>query len=746
MPKVLLSVINDLHSDQRVHRTCTVWQEMGYEVVLSGRTYPNPELLHRPYRTTRFCCWFHHGPLFYLEFQWRLWGVLRRENPDVYLANDLDTLWPNAFWAKRRGKPLVYDSHEYFLGAPELESRPLIQRAWRWIEKRYLPEITAGVTVNATIAQAYYREYGQSFQVARNMPLLPEGGLPFPPEGDGHQEMRRRAACAELQLPPDRPIWLLQGAGINIDRGAEELLEAVGQHPKALLLIVGSGDALPGLQKRAKIQGWNESKVRFVGRKPREKLRQYTQAAHLGFSLDKPKSQNYRWSLPNKLFDYFQAGVPVIVSDLVEVVAHLGTAGAVLPETTPEAILRTAEDLMQPRPYAMASQSAMRAAHRYHWEVEKATWEAVIRRIQGEKTIHVWSMDRMEPPPYGGTLEVSGQVERFVQAGYQVVVHATTKGDLSHTQALCLLDYPEVHFRTYRRSHWALASWRIPYTVGSRDSPALRRAVRTARGQHVVQGTHLTGLPFPSSAILRWHNPEAAYYRSLSQLSRGFMRAFLWMEAIKLQRWENQLARRWKGPVWVLTSSDATYWKNLGGAVPVVVPPQKIFPGTTSSTPAVEMRLLVPGKFSVPENERAALWTLEVPVPVCWAGHGFSRDLRRLAEARGVQILEQPHEETMAQAFHSAAMVLVHAEHTLGLKLKLIQAFTQSRWVIAHDAAVMGLGLPEEASVLTYRDVPSLQEAVRHAVHLGWDAPRAAKAIEARKPWTTPPSVADFLA
>ncbi|NDD19142.1 MAG: glycosyltransferase [Flavobacteriia bacterium] len=682
MPKVFLSVINDLHSDQRVHRTCMVWQEMGYEVVLSGRNYPNPAPLARPYRTERFTCFFHRGPLFYLEFQWRLWEILRREKPDVYLANDLDTLWPNAYWARRRGKPLVYDSHEYFLGAPELESRPFIQSLWRWVERRYVPQITAGVTVNASIAQAYYAEYGQSMDIVRNVPLLPQDGLPFPPAGDDQQESRRLAACKALDLPTDRPLWILQGAGINIDRGAEELLEAVGLHPNALLLVVGSGDAFPHLQRTAEAQGWMGSKVRFIGRVPREALARYTEAAHLGFSLDKPKSQNYRWSLPNKLFDYFQAGIPVIASNLVEVAAHLGAAGRVIHETTPEAILSAVNELLQPEVYRHAVQAAQQAAHRYHWDHEKDSWKRLIRRLQGE---------------------------------------------------------------TYPRNRWAILSRSRPYIVGSRSTRVLRAALATANGKHLVQGTHLTGLNFPADAILRWHNPEATYYRSLGAYATGLKRAYLRWEAAKLLRWERDLAKRWQGPVWALTAGDAQAWQALGGHTAKIVPPQKRFPGTPPEHGAMRKSLVVPGKFSVVENERAARWTAALPVEVLWAGHDFSDELRRIAGAKGVQILDQPDDVAMARAFHDAAMVLVHAEHSLGLKLKLIQAFYQARWIVAHEAAVQGLDWTPDMGIFTYHSPESLSEAVNQALNTPWDAQRAQAVRAARSPWTQPSSIATLL-
>ena len=713
-PTVVISVINDLHSDQRVHRTATLWAERGYRVVAVGRTYPNPAPLNRPYETQRVRCWVNRGPLFYLEYQVRLWFALQRLRPDVYLANDLDTLAPNAWWAMRRAKPLVYDSHEYFLGAPELESRPWVQRLWRGVERYGIPRTDFRVTVNQSIADQYAREYGSTWDVVRNVPLAAE--LPWDADGEwSGPDDRKRALRAELGLPVDRVLWILQGAGINVDRGAEELVEAAIRCPEVELLVVGSGDAIPQLQRQVAAQG--RSNVRFVGRVPREELQRYTAAADLGFSLDKPKSQNYRWSLPNKLFDYFQAGLPVVASDLVEVarVLRATEAGCVLDAVTPDAIAAAARGLMEPEAYASASRAARRAAHRYHWGEESQVWHRLIDRLEGRATHHIWSMDRLEPPRYGGTLEVLGQLRHAVDRGEQVVLHAFTRGPLAQPLA-----FDEVQVNVLRRRRLPLNL--LPWIVQSRQTRIARHQAQVQRGTLTYHGLHCSGLS--RDGVLRLHNPESAYYASLARHARGLKRAYYRAEAWALSRWERHLAAAWVGPVAAITPADADAWNALSPRSRAHwVPPHHPFLERVPQHPATEPLVLAVGKFSVEENAAALNGLLAAQPPLeglCLAGHN--------APEGTPHYVDRPSDEALDALYAKAQVVVVHAEHALGIKFKLIQALLQGRHIVAHEFAVQGLDLGDR--VVTYRTWDEAYAAIRSAQQSPWTPEHAARARE----------------
>ena len=84
------------------------------------------------------------------------------------------------------------------------------------------------------------------------------------------------------------------------------------------LMIIGGGDVLPILKEMVE-QMQITDRVCFYPRMPYQQMMAYTQLAELGFCLDKDTNLNYRFSLPNKLFDFIQAGVPIVASHLTEI-------------------------------------------------------------------------------------------------------------------------------------------------------------------------------------------------------------------------------------------------------------------------------------------------------------------------------------------------------------------------------------------------------------------------------------------
>ena len=93
--RIIVSVTNDLVSDQRVHKVCTTLQEIGLDVLLVGRRLKGSEVVQRPYKTHRIKLLFNSGSLFYAEFNFRLFFFLLFKKHTFLLSNDLDTLLPN---------------------------------------------------------------------------------------------------------------------------------------------------------------------------------------------------------------------------------------------------------------------------------------------------------------------------------------------------------------------------------------------------------------------------------------------------------------------------------------------------------------------------------------------------------------------------------------------------------------------------------------------------------------------------
>lgn len=350
MKRIVFTVTNDLSFDQRMDRICSTLAANGYECVLIGRKRRHSlKLEPKDYEQVRIPCLFEKGKLFYLEYNLKLWWYLLFLRMNALCAIDLDTILPVWAVSRLRRKPFIYDAHEYFTEMEEIVSRPLIQKAWKVLERFMMKRIQHAYTISEGYAEMYKKRYGVAFQVIRNVPFL-----------NGLEE-----------IATDQRYLIYQGA-LNVGRGLEETLKAMPQLKECTLKVFGDGPNAGSLRSLAKSLQLN-GQVEFKGMLRPEDLKPETHRAWLGLTLFSETGLHHRHSLANRFFDYLHAGVPQIAMDYPEYRAfnQKHEVAVLIPELTPEAIAKAVHDLYYDDVHYQRLEENCRIASKEHcWEKE----------------------------------------------------------------------------------------------------------------------------------------------------------------------------------------------------------------------------------------------------------------------------------------------------------------------------------------------------------------------------------------
>ena len=362
--KIIVAVISDLTTDQRVIRICNSLQQMGFDVTVVARRFKNSLPLEKYlFAAERLHCYFKKGIMQYAEFNFRLFWKLLFAKTDYLLCNDLDTLIPGYLISRWRNKYLFYDTHEYFTGVPELNTSPFKRKVWKFFEDRIFPKLKTVYTVNNSVKNTYFKEYGNDIKVIKNVPVtvtLPAIAMP-----------------AEWQ---GKIILLMQGAGINQGRGGMELLTAMKHLPDQYLLVfIGSGNQWD-LIKQTRTAWKLDQRVVMMEKMQPSLLKQYTRLAHIGFSLDSFEDLNCLYNLPNKIFDYIHANVPLIVTGIPEVkqVIEQYACGICISSSDPLLIAKTIENMIENQSaYQNFKLNCSIAAAALCWEKESGKLTAI---------------------------------------------------------------------------------------------------------------------------------------------------------------------------------------------------------------------------------------------------------------------------------------------------------------------------------------------------------------------------------
>jgi glycosyltransferase involved in cell wall biosynthesis len=323
--KIIVLVSSDLVTDQRVLKECATFHSQGFIVEVHCRrlkhSLPLPKTL--PYIIKPMRLVTETGVLMFLHLNITLLFRLLFAQGEIIWSNDLDTLLPAFITCRIRHKRLVYDSHELYTETPSLIDRPFKRSIWKAVESLCVKRLHYMITVNESIKDIYQKTYQIPVSVVRNVPPL---------------KVTEPIIAKDLKLE-GRNILILQGSGINKGRGAIELVEAMELlDDRFFLIIAGSGDIVPDLKQmvvKKKLSG----KVLFTGRLPYQEMLAYTKSAYIGIIPEKVEigSASYL-TLPNKLFDYIHAGIPVLSTNGFEVARIINSyrIGKIVEGSSPE--------------------------------------------------------------------------------------------------------------------------------------------------------------------------------------------------------------------------------------------------------------------------------------------------------------------------------------------------------------------------------------------------------------------------
>ncbi len=238
----------------------------------------------------------------FLIFYWKALFIALRVHATIFLASDLYSL-PTAWFASiLTGAKLVYDSRELYSAIAALHKRPLTQRFWTWCEHIFSPQADSIITVNNSLAQFLRENHPkQRVYVVRNIPhrqIVNDRSL-----------LRRR-----LNIPPGEKIVLYQG-GLQKGRGIGILLSIAPTFPDAAFVFLGSGVLRHSIEEASR----QSPNVHLLDAVPMSELITYTAGADIGWCIIENHGLSYYYSLPNKLFEYIMAGIPVVGSAFPEI-------------------------------------------------------------------------------------------------------------------------------------------------------------------------------------------------------------------------------------------------------------------------------------------------------------------------------------------------------------------------------------------------------------------------------------------
>lgn len=373
--KIANLVLNNFINDSRVLKTSRTLRNSGYDVCvvalhdtgLKEHETINDFLLHRIKLVSR--AWSKHRlvqVLKLIEFIGRFCFIYRKF--DCLHCNDLLGLFVGFCCKLTRPKiVLVYDSHEFAINdVPNQSARSI--KLKKMLEGFLIKFAHNVINISDSIANEYSRLYNIAKpHLVLNCPAY-------------YEQPKRNLFRESLGIRSDQIIFLYQGY-LCTGRGIELILDAFSDFvtDKVVLVCMGWGPLEAFILEKSR----QRNTIFLHPAVTPDVLLNYTSCADYGISFIENACLSEQYCLPNKLFEYLMAGLPVLTSNLFEMKRFVESEGVgiVAEEFTVTGFKRAVEALLI-QDYGAIQNNVFVTRKRYCWEEQEKVLKEIYRALQ----------------------------------------------------------------------------------------------------------------------------------------------------------------------------------------------------------------------------------------------------------------------------------------------------------------------------------------------------------------------------
>jgi glycosyltransferase involved in cell wall biosynthesis len=301
-----------------------------------------------------------------MKYEQAFGSELKNLSPGLVHAQDIHLLSVAANYVEARNHhdrtcALIYDAHEYIRGLGSID--PQRRDAYAELESEFIGQADAVITVSNSIAERLMKDH--------NLLTKPFLVLNAPSQSKTKRTETSPSVRKACGIPDDVPLVIYSG-GIHISRGMDLLVSSLEFLPGVHLAMTSNRESWYIEELKEKVAKFSGAdRLHFVPYVAPEEVVPYISTASVGISPLPADVVNYDLALPNKLFDYMQAKLPIVSSNCFEVSELLSKypLGEVFDWQDPKALAHAVTSAIQNKSEITQTYNLLSA------ELENFTWE-----------------------------------------------------------------------------------------------------------------------------------------------------------------------------------------------------------------------------------------------------------------------------------------------------------------------------------------------------------------------------------